>query len=440
MFPEMPEPVEGMAAVATLPQDARVVRPVRNQVQFVTQDLDGTLGEEHPARAIWAFVERLDLSAFYASIRGVQGGPGRPTSDPQVLLALWVYATAEGVGSARKLARLCREHDAYRWLCGGVPVDYHLLSDFRAEHQQALEELLTQILATLMAEDLVTLVEVSQDGLRVRASAGSGSFRRKGRLEEYLEAAQAQVERLAQEREHPDPGVSRRERAARERAARERQKRVEQALAQLPAVQAAKERQVKHAGKARQARLREARVSTTDPEARVMKMPDGGFRPAYNVQLATDVDSQVIVGVAVNNQGTDQGEGLPMEEQVAQRTGRHPEAYLVDGGFVDLEDIGTLERRGVQVYAPPKRREGGQGVRWKPGATPEVLAWRERMETEDGQAIYRHRASTAECVNALAREKYGVRRFTLKGAAKVSCVVLLMAITHNLLRWSTLSG
>jgi transposase len=404
------------------------------------QDLDATVPEDHQARVIWDFLDRLDLSAFYASIQAVQGGPGRPASDPQVLLALWVYATVEGVGSARKLERLCREHDAFRWLCGGVPVDYHLLSDFRREHQEALDELLTQIVATLMAANLVTLAEVAQDGLRVRASAGGGSFRRRARLEECLEAAQARVEHLAKEREHPDPGVTRRERAARERAARERLERVEQALTQLPAVQAAKERYAKNAGKARQARLREPRVSTTDPEARVMKMPDGGFRPAYNLQLATDVDSQVIVGVGVINRGTDQGEGLAVEEQVAQRTGRHPGAYLVDGGYVDIEDIGTLERRGVLVYAPPKRREGAQGIRWKGGTTPQVLAWRQRMESEEGQATYRHRASTAECVNAQAREKYGVQRFKVRGVGKVTCIALLVAITHDLLRWISLSG
>ena len=275
LFSDLPGESEGKSVEATRPQDARVVRPMRNQIQFLMQDLDGTLPEDHQARAIWDFLDRLDLSAFYASIQAVQGGPGRPASDPQVLLAIWVYATVEGVGSARKLARLCREHDAFRWLCGGVPVDYHLLSDFRVEHQEALDQLLTQIVATLMAQDLVTLDEVAQDGLRVRASAGSGSFRRKGGLEEYLEAAQRQVERLTQEREHPDPGVTRREWAARSRAAQERLERVEQALAQMPAMEAAKKRQAKHAGKARQSRLREARVSTTDAEARVMKMPDG---------------------------------------------------------------------------------------------------------------------------------------------------------------------
>ena len=440
LFPELGEGSEKTGKEPTRRQDARVRRPVRNQIRFLMQDLDGTLPEEHQVRAIWDFLDRLDLSAFYASIQAVEGGPGRPASDPQVLLALWVYATVEGVGSARKLDRLCREHDAFRWLCGGVPVDYHLLSDFRVEHQEALNELLTQIVATLMAENLVTLKEVAQDGVRVRASAGRGSFRRKARLEECLEAAQARVEGLAQEREHPDPGVTRRERAARERVAQVRADRVEEALRQLPEVQAVKERQKRHAGKKRAAEVTEARVSTTDPDARVMKMPGGDFRPAYNVQFATDVYSQVIVGAGVINRGTDHGEGLVMEEQVARRTGQHPGAYLLDGGFVDFEDIEVLEGRGVRVYAPPKKGKGGQKATPKPGAKPGVIAWRERMETEEGQAIYRHRASTAECVNAQSRMKYGVQRFTVRGVTNVTAVALLLALTHNLLRWAALTG
>ena len=440
LFPELGERPEKTGKEPTRREDARVRRPVRNQIQMVMQDLDATLPEDHQARAIWDFLERLDLSAFYGSIQAVEGGPGRPASDPQVLLAIWVYATVEGVGSARKLDRLCREHDAFRWLCGGVPVDYHLLADFRRDHQEAMSDLLTKIVATLMAGNLVTLKEVAQDGMRVRASAGSGSFRRKSRLEECLEEAQARVERLVQEREHPDPGVSRRERAARERTAQERLERVEDALIQLPEVQAAKERQAKHAGKARQAKLKEARVSTTDPEARVMKMAEGSFRPAYNVQLATDVDSQVIVGVGVINRGADQGEGLAMEEQVAQRTGQDPGAYLLDGGFVHLGDIEALEGRGVRVYAPPKKGKGGQKATPKPGTEPGVIAWRQRMETEEGQAIYRRRASTAECVNAQFRMKYGMQRLTVRGVTKVTSIALLMAVTHNLLRWAALTG
>ena len=437
-FPDLVDAGLKAEAPATRPDEARVVRPVRNQVQMVMQDLDASLPQDHPARAIWDMLERLDLGRFYVSIQSVQGGPGRPASDPAVLLGLWVYATVEGVGSARKLARLCQEHDGFRWLCGGVPVDYHLLSDFRREQREALDELLTQIVGVLMAEELVELKEVAQDGVRVRASAGSGSFRRKERLEQHLEAARGQVRRLADQREHPDPGVSKRERAARERAARERLEGVERALEQMPDAQAAKERQAKRAGKARRARLTEPRVSTTDPEARVMKMPDGGFRPAYNVQLATDVASQVIVGVDVINRGTDQGEALAMEEQIARRTGCHPDAYLMDGGYVDLEDIQTLERRGTKVYAPPK--ESQKAVTWKLGTKPELIAWRERMDTPEGKAIYRHRASTAECVNALARARYGVQQFRVRGLSNVISVALVVAITHNLLRWGALTA
>jgi hypothetical protein len=241
-----------------------------------------------------------------------------------VLLALWLYATTEGVGSARHLERLCNEHDAYRWLRGGVPVNYHMLADFRVGHGEALDELMTQLLAVLLKEGLADLDGVAQDGMRVRASAGQSSFRREKSLKKCLEKAQKQVERLALEREHPDPRKGRREEAARERAAREREERVEEALRQLPQVQAVKERQKRKAGKERAAKVTEARVSTTDPEARVMKMPDGGFRPAYNVQLATDVSSGIVMGVSVINDGTDQGEALPMVEQVVRRTGRQP--------------------------------------------------------------------------------------------------------------------
>ena len=242
---ELPPVEEGVSAPPTRPEEARVLRPVRYQLQWLPQTLDEVLAEDHPARAIWGFLEKLDLSAFYGSIKATLDRPGRSTTDPQVLLAVWLLATVEGIGSARRLARLCQEHDAYRWLCGGVPINYHMLSDFRGAHPGALDELLTQIVASLTTAGAVTLERVAQDGMRVRvrASAGASSFRRQETLETHLEAARAQVERLAKEREHPDPGVNQRERAARERAARERVERVEQALDYLPQAQAAKERQ-----------------------------------------------------------------------------------------------------------------------------------------------------------------------------------------------------
>jgi transposase len=382
----------------------------------------------------------LDLSAFYGSIKAVLEGPGRPTTDPQVLLALWLLATVEGVGSARRLARLCEEHDAYRWLCGGVPINYHMLSDFRVAHQGALDELLTQIVASLMAAGAVTLERVAQDGMRVRASAGASSFRRRERLKKCLEEAWAQVARLAQEREHPDPGVSQRQRRAQERAAREREERVEQALKYLPQVEETKERQQQSRAIAKREKVTAPRASTTDPEARVMKMPDGGFRPAYNAQLATDTASGVIVGVKVVNTA-DPGQAAPMEGQVVRRTGEHPKDYLMDSSFVTRADITTLDRRGVTVYAPVRQpRNKPEGERYQPRYedSGEVVRWRQRMATMEAQAIYKQRGATAEWVNAQVRQ-HGVSQFTVRGLAKITTVMLLAVVAHNLMRWVTLA-
>lgn len=436
---ELPAPQGRAPSPATRPEEARVLRPVREQLQWVAWDLEAVVPQDHSARAIWDVLEKLDLSAFYGSIKAVLDRPGRPTTDPRVLLALWLLATVEGVGSARQLASLCESHDAYRWLCGGVPINYHMLSDFRVAHQAALDHLLTQIVASLMAAGAVTLEEVAQDGMRVRASAGASSFRRGERLEECLKVARAQVQRLAQEREHPDPGVSQRERAARERVARERVQRVEKALEYLPQVRAAKEHQQETRAIEQRAKVTAPRTSTTDPEARVIKMPDGGFRPAYNVELATDTAKGIIVGVAVTAEGTDAGQALPMEEQVAKRMGQQPKAYLMDGGFAALEDITALEERGITVYAPVRLpRNRAEDKRYQPryGDSPQVVQWRQRMATEEAQGVYRRRGATAEWANAQVRH-HGVSQFTVRGLAKVLTVALLVAIAHDILRWIT---
>ncbi len=196
---ELPPGEEREPRPSTRPEEARVLRPVREQLQWVARDLEATLPQEHPARAIWGFLEELDLRGFYGSIKAVLDRPGRPTTDPKVLLAVWLLGTVQEVGSARKLARLCEEHDAYRWLCGGVPINYHMLSDFRVAHQASLDDLLTQIVASLMAGGAVKLERVAQDGMRVRASAGASSFRREERLRECLRLARERVEQLARE-------------------------------------------------------------------------------------------------------------------------------------------------------------------------------------------------------------------------------------------------
>lgn len=421
----------------------RVNRPIRNQIEMMLRDLDSLVPEDHAARAIWEFLQRLDLSAFYSSIKVALDVPGRPASDPQVLLALWIYATVEGVGSARRLDKLCQEHDAYKWLCGGVPINYHTLADFRVIHQKALEKLLTEIIATMMHQKLVTLKQVAQDGTKVRAGDGSGSFHQGDTLEKCLAEAEDQVKKLAEEREHPVPEVNLREQSARDRAARERKERIQAALKELPAVQASKDKQQRTKSKAERGKVTQARVSTTDSEARVMKMPDGGYRPAYNVQLATDVDSGVIVGADVINQGNDSGQGEIMEAQVAERTDTHPEAYLIDGGYAQRDTITTLTVRHIEVYAPvrPPRTTTSGRERSSPRRddSKEVVAWRKRMETEEAKCIYKLRAATAEWSNAQVRS-HGLVRFTVRGLRKVLNVVLMVVIAHNLLRWSVLAS
>lgn len=427
---------------STQPEQARVLRPMRQQLQWVPLDMEKTVAQDHPVRAIWDILENLDLSAFYASIKAVLDRPGRPTTDPKVLLALWLLAVVDEVGSARKLARLCEEHDAYRWLCGGVPINYHMLSDFRVAHQKALDDLLTQIVGSLMAAGAVTLERVAQDGMRVRASAGASSFRRKQTLEDCLKEARSKVEKLANEREHPDPGISQREQKARERVARERVQRVEKALEYLPRAQAAKERQKKEHAIVDRAKVGDPRTSTTDPEARVMKMPDGGFRPAYNVELATDGANGVIIGMSVTAEGTDAGQALPMEDQIEKRTGKQPQSYLMDGGFATREDITALEKRDIPVYAPvrlPRNRPEDERYQARYDDSPEVVKWRQRMSTEEAKAVYKNRGAIAEWTNAQIRQ-HGLSRFTVRGIIKVTTVMFLIVITHNILQWAALRG
>lgn len=423
---------------AALPKaPARVLMPNRQQIELRPSDLESLLPEGHRARLVWAYVERQDLRGMYAAIKALDGGAGRAAIAPEILFALWLYATLEGIGSARELARLTDAHDAYRWICGGVRVNYHTLSDFRTVHGEVFEQLLTDNLAALMATGAVTLRRVAQDGVRVRASAGAASFRRRARLESFLDQAREQVDTLKQQL-NDDPGaMTRREQAARARAAKEREARIQQALDRLPELAAIKQRRGKEAV--------EARASTTDAEASVMKMGDGGFRPAYNVQYATDTQSQVIVGAAVATQGTDQGELSPMLEQVIERTGRAPHEWLVDGGYPAHAQLEAVAEK-TTVYAPvpqPKKKERDNDSKKndddndphapKPTDSEAIAAWRIRMGSEEAKEIYKDRAATAECVNAQARNR-GLTGFRVRGKTKVTGVTLLFALAHNLMR------
>jgi len=411
----------------------RLRQAVRNQVTFQQCSLDELLPEEHEARIVWEYVSGMDLSELEGEIQAVEGGPGQAPADPRILLGLWLWATLRGVGSARELNRLCEYHAAYRWMCGEVTMNYHTLSDFRTGHVDLLDRMLSESVASLMAEGLVTLERVAQDGVKVRASAGAGSFRRQPTLEEALAAAEEQVACLRKELER-DPGASKtRRQAARERAAAERVERIRAALSQLPEI--AERKKAKERAK--------ARASTTDADARVMKMGDGGYRPAFNVQLATATDSQVITGVDVTNAGGDQGQLVPMVEQHAERYEEKPKEVLADGGFVKKSDIDELgpPRGGTTVYAPVMESKDPERDAHTPCAddSPAVAEWRQRMGREEAKAIYRERASTAECVNAQVRNR-GLRQFLVRGLRKVKAVVLWYALAHNLKRAFALRG
>ena len=418
--------VDDSPSSAAAPKPQPRLRCADRQTLLPAMPLEDLLAPEHLARTVWEFVQGLDLTPLLETIRSVEGRPGRPAIDPKLLVALWLYATIEGISSARAVAWLCANHHGFRWLCGGVEVNYHTLADFRVAHIEFLDDLLTHSVATLMERDLIDLNRVAQDGLRVRASAGAASFRRRPTLERCLQDAQTQVQRLRDEIA-TDPGeASRRQQKTRERAAREREERICKALERMPEMEAKKK-----------ADKEKARVSTTDPEATVMKMADGGFRPAYNVQFSTDTASQSIVGIDVATCGSDQGQMAPMVEQIHERYEQYPQDVLVDGGFVKHDDIDTVSapEKDCTVYGPVRQPKDASTDRYAPHATDSaaVAAWRQRMATPEAQAIYKDRAATAECVNALARNR-GLRQLWVRGVAKVKAIALWYAIAHNLRR------
>jgi transposase len=431
---DRPEPTPAEAAEMPGRGTPRLRVPHRDQVEMHWCSLDELVDTDSPARIVWSLVCKLDLDAWLRDIKAIEHHVGRDATDPRLLVALWVLATLKGIGSAREVARLCKEHLLYKWLCGGVSVNYHTLADFRSQGGEKWDELLTQIVATLMAEGLVTMQRVAQDGMKVRADAGSSSFRRTERLEGFLDEARQQVETLKQLAETNPDELTQRQRAARERAAKERQERIEEAIRQCDSLRQEREDAAKKSGR----KPTEARASTTDPEARVMSFSDGGSRPGYNVQYATDTATGIIVGVEVTQARSDIAELTPMLDQLENRYQRHPDEVLVDGGFVSLEEIESSEKRGSKVYAPVRNEEkqkqaGKDPFARKRNDSKETAAWRKRMGEEASKVVYRLRAQTAEWVNALCRNR-GFRHMPVRGQTRCRIVATLYAITHNLIQ------
>lgn len=409
-----------------MPHRLRLRKANRQDVVPVPARLEDLLPQNHLARLIWEVVGYLDLSAFYASIKAVEGEPGSPAIDPKILITLWLYAISQGVSSAREIDDLRVNHLAYIWICGGVSLNYHTISDFRTDYEEELDKLMTQVIEQLDQAGLVKLDTQTQDGMRVRASAGAASFRREPTLEKAREEARvlkAQVEHLGDD--ESDKRTTR-QKAAQERAAGEQLERLEAALDEMPAARAAK----------KAADRDKARVSSTDPEARVMKMPDGGYRPAYNWQFGLELSNFVITGVDVVNTGSDKAQMEPMVKQVVRRTRQLPKHWLIDGGFVKLTAIEAVDELGITVFGPVPEPKDETRDRYAPLATDSdiIAEWRQRMGTEEGKATYKQR-SLAELPNAHARSRYGIQQVRVRGRRKVRCVALWVAITHNLLIW-----
>jgi transposase len=418
-------------------QGPRIVRAERSQVRWDLVNLDSQLPPEHRARMVWSFVAGLELSDLYARIKTRDGAAGRPASDPAVLLAVWLYATLEGVGAARAIDRLCEHHAAYRWLCGGVPVNHDMLSAFRRESGAALDGMLTRSLTGLIAEGLVTLEEVTIDGTKVRARAGRGSLAQGKKLAGIEAAVAARVAALKTELEQ-DPGAADRRRQERGlRAAQERAVRVKRAQERLAALEREKAERAKRHAKEEAAKASPS-VSTSDPEARSMRMADGSVHPAWNVQVATA--NGFIVSIEPTDRRKDSGMAETTLERVERHCGATPERLLADGTAVTQDEIDRLSqsRPGLVVYCPlPKERadvtaETRRKRRWKHRHQPDaVKAWRERMATEAGKAVYRRRKLTEHSHAKMKNRGFG--RMLVHGIAKVRVVCLLHALAHNLL-------
>jgi transposase len=402
-----------------LPPRVRVREPFRGQGVIRFELPEDSLPPEHRARLLWRVVETLDLSRFTSEARAVEGRQGRAVLSARMLLTLWLYAVSQGIGSAREIARLIHSEDAFRWIVGDVSVGHAKLSEFRVLHGAALDQLFTDVLASLLHKGLVSLDRVAQDGTRVRAAASAPSFRREASLLECREQAALHVKAVFAEA--CDPTVTFAEQRAREAAALDYQRRVEDALATVRELRA-------------ESGNDEPRASTTDADARVMKMPDGGFRPGYNVQLATAGSEmggpRTIVGVRVINVGSDMGSITPMLADIEARTAQLPTTLLADANHAKHACITAATQRGVEVLiAVPKREQTASAQ----GLGPEIAAWRDRMKTAKAKRAYRLRASLCELVNAHLKSHHGNDHVLVRGLEKVTCVALLGALANNIL-------
>jgi transposase len=420
--------------------DARFIRADRFQTRWDFIDLEALLPSDHRARIVMSFVDSLDLSGLYDAIKSREGEPGRPPPDPAVLLALWLYATIEGVGSARQLERLAERDLSYRWIAGGVPLNYHGLSDFRVAHVEILDRLLTESVTALIAEGVISLAEIAVDGTKVRANASRESFKTGNKLAQIGAAVEQRLVALKAEIGADPEGSSRRRRAAQERAAREVKERAERARAALDRVRAERDQRAKRHSQD-EAKKSEPKASLSDPEARNMRFADGAIGPAYNAQIAVTPKEGVIVSLEMTDRRNDAGLAAPMVDDVLRRYGQAPETLLVDTHYATSEDIAALAEHAagpVKVFAPtPTERDDvtpgtlANRMRKRVREPESVKEWRSRMETQAGQEVYSLR-KLIERINANLKN-HGFGFLPVRGLIKAKAVALWHALANNLM-------
>jgi len=496
LWERRPAPVREGTGEGSVP---RLERVDRNQLLLRPVDVERLIPPDHPARAIWELVGQCDLSRFYDQIEAVEGSAGRPARDPQLLISLLIYGYQEGIPSAREIAERCNYHAVYQWLTGAKPVSAHTLSDYRTAHGEGLQELMAQVLALLASEGMVDLEQVTQDGTKVRASAGSDTFRREATLEKHRERARQRVKELESE---DSELVTQRTIKAQQRAARERLQRLEKARAEMDKLQQGCSVEEKA----------EVRVSLTDPEARIMKQNhDGGYAPSYNVQFTTDAKQTVIVSVDVTQAGSDAEQLQPAMQRLEQAAGQIPKQVIADTAYTSRKNVVEMAAAHIDLIGPAKDGEAqketlykirGVAPEFRPEAFafdaagnrytcpegkilpyqskqtqvgqtkytyaaeeqdcagcvqkgqccptarrrtivrteegPEMAAFRAKMETPEAKEVYKKRGPVAEFPHACIKQRYGLRQFSVRGLVKVKVEALWVALSFNVQQWMRL--
>jgi len=300
----------------------------RQQIMLAPIYVEELIPADHKARAIWELAGRLDLSRFCAGLRSAAGCPGRPAWDPQLLVSLWVYAYSEGISSAREIQRLMEWEPGMQWLGGLETVNHHTLSDFRVDHQEALEKLFAELLVTLENAGLLSLEQVMHDGTKIRTQAGADSFRREKTARQRLAEVREALRQMGDPR--ADAAPRDRKQVARERAALERNELLEAALKEIAGLQVALDSEEDKA---------KVRVSLSEPEARLMKHGDNAIAPSYNAQISTEAKHKLIIGAHLSQSSSDAQSLTAAMDEVIKNLEKKPEQVVVDGGFTNRDNI-----------------------------------------------------------------------------------------------------